>query len=385
MAAVDPVAFQALVTEVTALSQLIRMPTQTQDQVNAGEFSFQQVRERLLYLGNKLEVSTDPSELTYDQIREYVKETAPKLPALTTRVGNIEGTLDPVLQRADAQLKQLSADTEAIKTQTTVEFQTIKDQVRDQLIVLRQGAQENSDKSEKVVRDAKEEFDKHTAQHDSLIVHARDKFDEIERKQDALVQEAQKKFAEIQSMFGKVESVSNMLNQMAESDVTAIRTKLAEKGLWEQGNPFNHRKNREISEYKAIGNLEKCVGDNKTQYKVWTRKFRNAIEQARGIEWSKALEKIQTHHVTDDFEELTSVDDRWDDWFEGQFGVNRVDGKTVVPLEEFKSDVKIFHCVRSTFSFEVMRLSPARPPSPTSPTRRRAPWPRCTYRPCTRT
>ena len=62
MAAVDPVAFQALVTEVTALSQLIRMPPQTQDQVNAGEFSFQQVRERLLYLGNKLEVSSDPSE-----------------------------------------------------------------------------------------------------------------------------------------------------------------------------------------------------------------------------------------------------------------------------------------------------------------------------------
>ena len=284
MAAVDPVAFQALVTEVTALSQLIRMPTQTQDQVNAGEFSFQQVRERLLYLGNKLEVSTDPSELTYDQIREYVKETAPKLPALTTRVGNIENTLDPVLQRADTQLKQLSADTEAIKTQTTVEFQTIKDQVRDQLTLLRQGAQENSDKSEKVVKDAKEEFDTQSAKHDSLIVHARDKFDEIERKQDALVQEAQKKFAEIQSMFGKVESVSNMLNQMAESDVTAIRTKLAEKGLWEQGNPFQQRKTREISEYKAIGNLEKCVGDNKTQYKVWTRKFRNAIEQARGVE-----------------------------------------------------------------------------------------------------
>ena len=159
------------------------------------------------------------------------------------------------------------------------------------------------------------------------MIHARDKFDESERKQDALAQEAQKKFAEIQGMFGKVESVSNMLNQMAESDVTAIRTKLAEKGLWEQGTPFSQRKSREMSEYKAIGNLEKCVGDNKTQYKAWTRKFRNAIEQARGVEWSKALEKIQTHNVTDDFEELTSVDDRWDDWFEGQFGINRVDGK----------------------------------------------------------
>ena len=122
MAAVEPAAFQALVAEVASLSQLIWMPNQSQDQVNAGEFSFQQVRERLLYLGNKLEVSTDPSELTYDQIREYVKETAPKLPALNTRVGNIEGTLDPVLQRADAQLKQLSADTEEIKKQTSVEF-----------------------------------------------------------------------------------------------------------------------------------------------------------------------------------------------------------------------------------------------------------------------
>ena len=323
------------------------MPNQTQDQVNAGEFTFQQVRERVLYLGNKLE-TVDPGALTYDQVRDWAKDTAPQIQPLTTRISTLENTLEPILAQADARLKTLTKGTDdlqstikqevaALRTQTAQEFQDVKTQVTDQLTQLRMGAQAQQDQSNLLTQQAKDEFDKHTVQHDSLIQHAKDKFDDIELKQNKLILDAQDKFREVENMFGQLKSVSDLLQGMSDSDVSAVRTKLAEKGLYEHGG--GGRKTREISEYKAVGYLEKCAGDNKALYKAWTRKFRNAVEQARGLEWSEALKKIETHHVTDDFEELTTVDEKWDDWFKLNFGSGRTDGKAAIPIDEFKSDV----------------------------------------------
>ena len=139
MAAVDPQQFQALVAEVQQISQMLRMPNQTQDQVNAGEFTFQQVRERVQYLGNKLE-TVDPGSLTYDQIRDWAKETAPQIKPLTDKISTLEATLEPILAKADVQLKTLAKGTEdlqatiqqevtALRTQTGQEFQDVKTQV----------------------------------------------------------------------------------------------------------------------------------------------------------------------------------------------------------------------------------------------------------------
>ena len=136
MAAVDPQQFQALVAEVQQLSQMLRIPNQTQDQVNAGEFTFQQVRERVQYLGNKLETG-DPGSLTYDQIRDWAKETAPQIKPLTDKISTLEATLEPILAKADVQLKTLAKGTEdlqatiqqevtALRTQTAQEFQDVK-------------------------------------------------------------------------------------------------------------------------------------------------------------------------------------------------------------------------------------------------------------------
>ena len=71
-------------------------------------------------------------------------------------------------------------------------------------------------------------------------------------------------------------------------------------------------------------------------YKAWTRKLKNASFQARGKEWRVALDEIELHRVADDFEELTTADDKWDEWFEGRFGVNRMDRGTPRNLAEFK-------------------------------------------------
>ncbi len=74
-------------------------------------------------------------------------------------------------------------------------------------------------------------------------------------------------------------------------------------------------------------------------YKAWTYKLKNCLDQVRGKEWRRALDVIETHRMSDDFEELTSLDDKWDDWFESKFGKGRTDGKEGINLEAFKSDM----------------------------------------------
>ena len=54
---------------------------------------------------------------------------------------------------------------------------------------------------------------------------------------------------------------------------------------------------------------------------------------ATGLDW------LGTHRICEDFEELTSLDDQWDEWFQDNYGINRTDGKTAIDLEEFKADL----------------------------------------------
>ncbi len=61
--------------------------------------------------------------------------------------------------------------------------------------------------------------------------------------------------------------------------------------------------------------------------------------RTRGEEWRVALDEIELRRVTDGFEELTTADDKWDEWFEGRFGKKRMDGKPVASLSEFKADL----------------------------------------------
>ena len=82
---------------------------------------------------------------------------------------------------------------------------------------------------------------------------------------------------------------------------------------------------REISEYKAISFLDKFAG-GKWEYKTWTKKLKNALVQSRGVTWKLMLEQFENHHVSEDFEELISLDDRWDEWFEKNHGTSRTDG-----------------------------------------------------------
>ena len=96
---------------------------------------------------------------------------------------------------------------------------------------------------------------------------------------------------------------------------------------------------KNISEFKAIQFLEKYDGKARAGFKSWTRKLKNALDAARGTEWRAVLNALESHRISSDFEELTSVDDQWDEWFQGKFGVNRMDGKLPLDSHEFKRDM----------------------------------------------
>ena len=80
-------------------------------------------------------------------------------------------------------------------------------------------------------------------------------------------------------------------------------------------------------------------GDTRTGYKAWSAKLKNALVAARGPEWRTMLVAVENYRVSSDFEELVSLDDQWDDWFEKNFGFARVDGHTPIDLHEVKSDL----------------------------------------------
>jgi len=78
---------------------------------------------------------------------------------------------------------------------------------------------------------------------------------------------------------------------------------------------------RDISEFKAIQLLEKYDGTTRSAYKSWICKLKNRLAPARGTGYHEALEGLETHCIPSDFEELTTADDQWDDWFQAKYGI----------------------------------------------------------------
>ena len=72
----------------------------------------------------------DPANgvLSYQQVIEHVKDTAPKIPVIQQAVQTLEGrvtgletTLEPVLKRADVEIKSLQTQSEDIRTVINME------------------------------------------------------------------------------------------------------------------------------------------------------------------------------------------------------------------------------------------------------------------------
>jgi hypothetical protein len=233
-----------------------------------------------------------------------------------------------MLTRADAQIQALTEQSTLIKTVTETE-----------LAKLRQEAQDQTTSSQTLTAHAQTKFQELEIKHQELIKNAGDKFQEFEVGQAGLTQAAKDKFEELDSKMTLMGNMMQLLDNMAGEDVKAVRLQLAENKMKEGPRETRGPYKKEISEYKAIGNLEKHNTDTRTGTKVWLRRFKNAMAQSRGNEWERVLDRLEKHRVSEDFEELTTLDDKWEEWFEINFGNNRMDGKDPINFEEFKSDI----------------------------------------------
>ena len=117
----------------------------------------------------------DPANgvLSYQQVIEHVKDTAPKIPvvqqsiqALDNRVTILETTLDPVLKRADVEITSLKTQSEEIRVVINKEVLQLQGVVEKEVNTLKDVATKTQ---EAIAPELKDQDTKH----DSLIQHAR--------------------------------------------------------------------------------------------------------------------------------------------------------------------------------------------------------------------
>ena len=280
-------------------------------------------------------IQGDPAQgvLSYDQVLDHVRFAAPKVPALeqgvsavAQRVTTVEDTADPVLKKADEEIGKLQAQSRNIQEVIDREVNNLKQvTAQTQDVTAQELAAQNN-------------------KHDTLIQHAREKFNELENSHQSLVDAARTKFDVLDALRTNFElqvadKVQEIDKKMAQVSVFLTSTAAAGRGNLTTGSGTGLGYFKGISECKAIQFLDKYSGDTRVGYKAWTRKLKNALDEARGPGWREALDGIEGHRITDDFEELTSVDDQWDEYFERQYGYRRRDGKEPIDLAQFKKDL----------------------------------------------
>ena len=119
----------------------------------------------------------DPAQgtLSFQQVTEHVKDTAPKfqpmesaLAAVTQRVETVATTLDPVLTKANEEILKLQSQSQNIQEVLDREVTNIKTV------------------SGQAQSDVLQELQTQNVKHDTLIQHAQTKFAELESQQQAL-------------------------------------------------------------------------------------------------------------------------------------------------------------------------------------------------------
>ena len=116
--------------------------------------------------------------LSYSQVVEHVKDTAPQIPAiqqslqeLVGRTTVLETTLEPVLKRADSELKSLAAQSESIKVVVSKEVSQLQTQAQDIKGVVEKEISTLKDVASKSQEAIAQELKTQDTKHDSLIQH----------------------------------------------------------------------------------------------------------------------------------------------------------------------------------------------------------------------
>ena len=146
----------------------------------------------MLRIQTALAGNVSAGQLSYDQISDHVRNTAPKLPVLQNtldafegRITGVETIFDPVLQKADEKIKQLELQSSQLEVQgkaLTAQTEDIKNVVSREIT-----AQESNV--------------------NALIQHAKDKFNELELSQAQTVEATRTKFDEVSGLQQKMHKV----------------------------------------------------------------------------------------------------------------------------------------------------------------------------------
>ena len=144
------------------LSDLLNVPGQTPIQMQSGELTYVQMRDRVNGMFQQVEGVTSTSQVSLSVVQDFVVQTAPKIPVLENaiesigaRLGSTEGTTEKLLTTADQQLRDITKHME--------DSQARIDAGINQLRV-----------------EAGTEINKQDAKHQELTQHAKDKFTEME-------------------------------------------------------------------------------------------------------------------------------------------------------------------------------------------------------------
>jgi hypothetical protein len=341
MAAVGtPGELQVLQAALQEVYELVIKPNQTTEQVNAGDLNYKQVRELVLAVQTTMKGDGTPTRPGIEQMMIQVNNLTQALTDTQARLAQVEKTVEPVLQQADVELKNLQAQSEEIKQVVGRELKTQEVKQAELIKHTSDKFKELEIKQSELIGNAKSKFDDMESAQQAILTGATTRFDELEQFRVTFEQQVATKIAETDTQMRTVSQVYDSLVALNQADVREVRATLAER-LGQNSNGFGGNNNRvkEISEYKAVSALVRFSGDSRSGYKAWTIKLKNALDQVRGKEWRHALDAMERHRVSEDFEELASHDDQWNDWFENKFGVNRSDGGNVVDLEQFKSEL----------------------------------------------
>ena len=165
---------------LTELYNLVVNPSQTSDQVSAGELNFQQVRSLVLQIQELVKGDGTPSRPGHDNVVIQLNALTTQVSEITKRIDKVETSVPPVLLKADEELKKLQAQAEDVKQ-----------------VMSRELSNQESKQSD-LIKHTGDKFQELEAKHAELIANARNKFDEMEQSQQDLLTGATTRFDELE-------------------------------------------------------------------------------------------------------------------------------------------------------------------------------------------
>jgi len=244
---------------------------------------------------------------SYMALIHTVNEGVAKQVQVTEQIQQIQDKITDVVNRADTALKENATAIGLVKDETGQALNKA-----DQMF---QQVQEASLQDREIMRKIMEEGETRlqnsttalSEQQRHLVEAAKARFDEVQGGAEAVKARTSEVVTELNRRVLQVEAILGKLDEAIERTPGELRTGMERK-------PYV----REIGEYKAVSNLV-SIPEDKKHWNWWVDRFKCVVVQARGDLWKAALDAIDLHNIKEDYEELVSTSELWDQWVHSKF------------------------------------------------------------------